>query len=71
MSFELVYTSARRGLRPGASGFCTVAATDGIPRALQDKLESLSGYSYTESLAGSVPPVNHSHMTVRIQRTVY
>lgn len=71
MSFELVYTSARRGLRPGASGFCTVAATEGIPRALQDKLESLSGYSHTESLAGSEPPVNYSHLTFRIQRTIY
>ena len=71
MSFELVYTSARRGLRPGATGFCTVAATEGISRALQDKLESLSGYSYTEAVAGSAPPINRSHITIRIQRTVY
>ncbi len=71
MSFELVYTSARRGLRPGASGFCTVAATEGIPRALQNKLESLSGYPHTESLAGTEPPVNRSHLTFRIQRTIY
>lgn len=71
MSFELVYTSARRGLREGASGFCTVAATDGIPRALHEKLESLSGYSHTEAATAAEPPVNHSHMTIRIQRNIY
>lgn len=71
MSFELIYTSARRGLRTGASGFCTVAATDGIPRALQDKLESLSGYRHTEAAFGHTAPVNHAHLTVRIQRKIY
>ena len=71
MSFELVYTSARRGLKEGASGFCTVAATDGIPRPLHEKLESLSGYSHTEAATGAEPPVNHSHLTIRIQRNFY
>lgn len=71
MSFELVYTSARRGLRAGSSGFCTVAATEGIPRTLQDKLESLSGYRHEESFAGMEPPVNFAHATVRIQRQIY
>jgi hypothetical protein len=71
VSFELVYTSAPRGLRDGASGFCTVAATEGIPRPLHEKLESLSGYSRSEVMAGIEPPVNHSHLIVRIQRTVY
>lgn len=71
MSFELVYTSARKGLRVGASGFCTVAATEGIPRNLQDKLESLSGYRHEESFAGLEPPVNHAHATIRLQRKIY
>lgn len=71
MSYELVYTSARRGLRVGASGFCTVAATQGIPRTLQDKLESLSGYRHEESFAGREPPINFAHTTIRIQRTIY
>lgn len=71
MSYELVFTSASRGLRRGASGFCTVAATDGIPRALQDKLESLSGYRHSEAAHGHAPPVNYSHLTVRIQRNIY
>ena len=71
MSFEVVYTSVRRGLRTGAKGFCTVAATDGIPRALHEKLESLSGYKHSEAAAGGAPPVNHSHLIVRVQRKIY
>ena len=71
MSYEVVYTSARRGLRDGASGFCTVAATDGIPRLLHEKMESLSGYRHSEGATGLESPVNHSHVSVRIQRTVY
>lgn len=70
MSYELVYTSAPQGLRKGASGFCTVAATDGMPRLLYDKMESLSGYNHIRNVTGD-PPVNHSHVTLRIQRTVY
>jgi hypothetical protein len=71
VSYELVFTSASQGLRRGASGFCTVAATEGIPRALQDKLESLSGYRHTEAAHGRGRPVNHSHLTIRIQRSIY
>jgi hypothetical protein len=44
MSQELFYTSAPRGLKPGARGFCTVATTRGMSAALMEKLESLSGY---------------------------
>jgi hypothetical protein len=44
MALELVYTSAQRGLRPGSSGFCTVAMTRGMPPALVPRLESLGGY---------------------------
>lgn len=71
MSFELVYTSARRGLRSGASGFCTVAATKGIPRSLQSKLESMSGYQQAEARIGQTPPVNFAHTTIRVQGTIY
>ncbi|MFO0961265.1 MAG: hypothetical protein U0625_00005 [Phycisphaerales bacterium] len=44
MALELVYTSATRGLRPGTSGFCTVAMTRGLPPALVPRLEALGGY---------------------------
>jgi len=39
---ELVYTSARTGLRPGSSGFCTVAMSVGLPAAVIEFLERLS-----------------------------
>lgn len=44
MAQELVYTSAERGLRPGTSGFCTVAMTRGLPPALVPRLEAVGGY---------------------------
>ena len=44
MALELVYTSAVQGLRPGTSGFCTVAMTKGMPPALVPRLEALGGY---------------------------
>jgi hypothetical protein len=64
---ELVYTSAPRGLRPGSSGFCTVAMTGGMPAALVDRLESLSSYQPifppgSESAAKN--PIIHAHWRV-------
>jgi hypothetical protein len=44
VSEELLYTSSPRGLDPGVSGYCTVAKTPGIGKALQQALESLSRY---------------------------
>ena len=36
MSQEIVYTSAPKGLKPGSSGFCTVASTAGMARNLAE-----------------------------------
>ena len=44
MSHELFYTSAPRGLRRGSNGYCTVAATRGLPPLLGQQLERLSDY---------------------------
>lgn len=44
MALELYYTSSPRGLRPGASGLCTVAMTRTMSAALAARLESLCGY---------------------------
>ena len=62
MAFELIYTSAPAGIDPGSSGFCTVAATRGIPRSLIRLLESLTAYNpvfahYTPE-AGKNPVAN-------------
>ncbi|MPM14108.1 hypothetical protein SDC9_60468 [bioreactor metagenome] len=45
--FELVYTSAPRGLFPGRSGYATVALSAGMPPNLVTPVENLSGYSFT------------------------
>lgn len=64
MAYELVYTSAERGLRPGTRGFCTVAYTRGMPPQLIQLLEALSAYKnvyapHEENLAQE--PVSWSH----------
>lgn len=71
MSFEIVYTSSLRGLNGGDRGFCTVAATTGIPRQLLEKLESLSGYRHLHSPGSKRNAVNFCCQTVRIQQEPY
>ena len=71
MSFEIVYTSSPRGLNAGATGFCTVAATTGIPRQLQEKLESLSGYQHQHTPGSKKNAVNFCCQAVRIQQETY
>ena len=66
MAYELVYTSAPAGIRPGSSGFCVVACTENIPAALAGQLEKLSAYKpyfpeYDELAAEN--PVACAHLT--------
>lgn len=66
---ELVYTSAARGLKPGSSGFCTVASTPGMALNLAQFLESLSGYRHLHTpgtTAAAANPVVHSYLRTRI-----
>ncbi len=69
MAYELVYTSAERGLRPGTRGFCTVAHTRGIAPAVVQILEAMSSY---KSLYGvheeqdADNPVAYSHYRSRL-----
>lgn len=71
MSFEIVYTSSQRGLNAGATGFCTVAATTGIPRLLQEKLESLSGYQHQHTPGSERNAVSFCCQAIRIQQETY
>lgn len=69
MSFELYFTSAPKGLKPGTKGFCTVAASRGIPSWLTDRLESLSGYRPLfppNDPNASDNPVNYCHYRISI-----
>jgi hypothetical protein len=74
MIWELYYTFAARGLKPGSTGFCTVAATPGLPDAIATKLELLS--SYKELYAPRDPqfahnPVLWSHVRLTLHTRCY
>lgn len=69
MSFELLYTSAPAGLKPGTRGFTTVQCTDGIPSNVALRLETLSGYRHLfppSDPRASENPVCYSHLRVPI-----
>jgi hypothetical protein len=74
MLWELCYTSVPRGLKPGSAGFCTVAATTGLPEVLSGKLEMLSGYKELfpphDSRFGR-NPVLYSHVRLNAQGRVH
>jgi hypothetical protein len=46
MPWQLIYTSAQRGLLSGQSGFCTVARSRDLREALAQRLEQISSYHY-------------------------
>jgi hypothetical protein len=46
MAWQLIYTSAPRGLLSGQSGFCTVARSADLREALVQRLEQISSYHY-------------------------
>lgn len=46
MAWQLIYTSAPRGLLSGQSGFCTVARSRELREALAQRLEQISSYHY-------------------------
>ncbi len=69
MPLELYYTSARAGLRPGDSGFCTVAASEGIGRTLYDRLEVMSGFRHLPD--GATTPVAQAHWILDLEGRHY
>ncbi len=67
MGLELIYTSAKKGLKPGSLGFCTVAMSRQMSPTLAATLESLSGYRhlYTAGTGDYAEnPVNFCHYLV-------
>ncbi len=69
MSQEIVFTSARRGLRSGSTGFCTVRSTRGMPSNLAQMLERLTGYTHifdAYSDEASLNPVSFTHYIARL-----
>src|SRR6478735_3413324 len=76
MSHEIYYTSAPEGIKRGSGGFCTVAASENLPKALWDRLETLSAYRHHFSVndAGGngaqdgspQNPVSHAHSILSV-----
>ena len=69
MSQEIVFTSARHGLRTGSTGFCTVRSTRGMPGNLAQLLERLTSYSHVFDAYGdqaNLNPVNFAHYIARL-----
>jgi hypothetical protein len=69
MSHAIYYTSAPEGIKRGTTGFCTVAATDNIPKPLWDRLETLSAYrhQFAAGAGGDQPnPVSFAHWILNI-----
>jgi hypothetical protein len=69
MSYELLYTSAPRGLLPGSRGFCPVVATRGLPAPWIERLVSLSGYRALYPPSDPKVPLNpvvYSHVRVSL-----
>ncbi len=78
MSHEIYYTSAPEGLKRGSSGFSTVGATEGIPKALWDRLEALSAYRHHFGVAAAEGgggsgqnPVSYAHWLLSVTGTTY
>ena len=65
MAYELIYTSAEKGLRPGTRGFCTVAHTQGMSPQNIQLLEALSAYKNLYSVHDTQEksePIAWSHL---------
>ncbi|MBT62041.1 MAG: hypothetical protein CML13_02365 [Puniceicoccaceae bacterium] len=46
MADQLIFTSSVRGIKPGASGYCTVLRSPGIRSALEQALEKISVFEH-------------------------
>jgi hypothetical protein len=66
MSHEIYYTSAPEGLKRGTSGFSTVGTSDNIPKALWDRLETLSAYRHQFAAGTGQNPLSLAHWILNL-----
>ena len=74
MPHELIYTSSPRGLKAGATGYCTVAHTPNLPTDLANQLEGISHYRHLQvgsSASESANPVAYAHSVLTTGYTVH
>ena len=66
MPRELIFTSVPAGLKPGSTGYCTVARHEDMDPMLERELERLSFYE----MSGGLRPVIHAYRILRLQTAV-
>jgi hypothetical protein len=66
MPWQLIYTSAPRGLLSGQSGFCTVARSADLREALVQRLEQISSYHYLRVSEAATAKSNPSIAAYRL-----
>jgi GTPase-associated protein 1, N-terminal domain type 2 len=74
MPWQLIYTSAPRGLLSGQSGFCTVARSSDLREALVQRLEQLSSYHYlrvSEAATAKSNPAISAYRLLDLRGTKY
>lgn len=73
MAKQLIFTSARRGLEPGQSGYCTVARHRDLRERLVPELERFSSYHHLNHRQGEqvLNPVVHAYRVVSLGDTRY
>ena len=72
MAQELIYTSFPKGVKPGVSGFCTVAVSPDMAPNLISRLEGLSGYRQLfrpGTPEADLNPPNWSHVVINVGNT--
>ena len=72
MAQELIYTSFPKGVKPGVSGFCTVAVSPNMAPNLISRLEGLSGYRHLfmpGTPEADLNPPNWSHVVINVGNT--
>lgn len=73
MPWQLIYTSASRGLTPGQSGFCTVARSRHMREALVGRIEQISAYNHLITVATrpATAPRIHAYRILDLRATRY
>ncbi len=65
MLYELVHTSAPRGVEAGRSGYCTVACTKILPKHFRKRLEELVGFVVPDGISDQAAmPIAFRHYQI-------
>ena len=65
---QIIFTSAVRGIKPGASGYCTVLRSPGIRTALEQALEKISVFEHSKCNSGRM---TYSYRQIDVRDTTY